>query len=571
MHPEVEELRPKLKEFLYDCAVEIRATKAALYLFDGSSRFELITEYGFRGAVRQSADFNDPLVDRCGRGRSPFFVNGVGVEPRLSELMFASDTDRLLAAPLYTRGKLVGFIDMRDKAGKQPFDNADVQKAQGIADRIVDLFADKNVFNLRYITLSKMSGAHPAVDPTQLVSDKPPVRDKPLTAAVPPVQPPPQQQQPAPAPEPEVPRVHHNLASLVIDARAAAGRIASAPPSEMLTEAEIAAAAEVLRAILLLPDAAVAAFSAFGHLGGVQEIAARSILTDEASTLLQSKLNVWLNKRGEAGGYLRTTVHAPLGTSGPAIRAADLQKVFTAPLTVGSLHGLYLTVAFSGAPDRGAHELLAVLHNHLQLVLEQSISRGALNAVRARAAEKLLEPDFTKYPKLRRHVETVARLAETFARYLALPPADVENARLLGLVHDVGMRLLDYDRLYRKKDLSNEELGFLREHPVVGAAVVEPLLGVELARAVLCHHERVDGRGYPGGLHGPEIPILARIVQICDAWVAMTDADSYQTPEPRDSALSTIATASGTQFDAELAGRFLEMMRSMRATVSPSS
>ena len=106
-----------MKEVLYDCAVEIRATRAALYLFDGSSRFELVTQFGFKNGVRETADFNDPLVDRCGRGRNAFFVNGMAAEPRFSELMFEAGTDRLLAAPLYARGKLIGIIDMRDKAG----------------------------------------------------------------------------------------------------------------------------------------------------------------------------------------------------------------------------------------------------------------------------------------------------------------------------------------------------------------------------------------------------------------------------------------------------------------------
>src|SRR6185503_17083198 len=192
VHAEVEELRPKLKEILYDCAVEIRATKAALYLFAGNGRYELVTEYGFRGGIRAVADEHDPLADRCGRGRNPFFVNSVCAEPRLSELLYESSTDRLLAAPLYSRGKLVGFIDMRDKAGKALFDQTDVPKAQHIADRIVELFANKNVFGHRFITLSRMSGEHPAhqdrTGERPLVSDKPPVRDKPEP---PPPEPPP--------------------------------------------------------------------------------------------------------------------------------------------------------------------------------------------------------------------------------------------------------------------------------------------------------------------------------------------------------------------------------------------
>ena len=558
VHAEVEELRPKLKEILYDCAVEIRATKAALYLFDANSRFELVTEYGFRNlGLRESVDANDPIADRCGRGRTPFFVNGLAAEPRFSQLMFEAGTDRLLAAPLYSRGKLVGFLDMRDKAGKQPFDNDDVPKAQRIADRLVELFADKNIFGHRFITLST---AAPTSGPdTGRPSARPPE----------PVPAPPAPTAPAPAPasalpRAEPPRAHvPSLATLVIDARAAASRIAVAQPGS-ISEAELTAARDVLHALLLIPGVVAATFSAFGHMGGVQEIAARSTMTEEARNVLHSKLNVWLTKRGEGGGFVRTSVLTPLGAAGPPVTPADVQKVFTAPLHVGPLRGLYLTVVFAGNPDRVAHELLAVLHNHLQLVLEQSMQRGSAAATRARLAELLVEPDFTRFPELRRHSDLVSRLCDSFARHLGWPPAEVENARILGLVHDCGMRLLDYDRLYRRGDLTSEELGFLREHPNVGAAIVEPFLGGELARAVLCHHERVDGRGYPGELHGDEIPLLSRLLQLCDAWAAMTDPESYQPPQPRDTALTTLTRAAGTQFDPELTPRFIEMIRGMR-------
>jgi hypothetical protein len=357
-----------------------------------------------------------------------------------------------------------------------------------------------------------------------------------------------------------------HLATLVIDARAAASRIAVAQTSDSIGEAELIAIREALRAILLIPGAVAATFSAFGPMGGLQEIAARSTLSDEAKNFIQSKLNVWLTKRGEAGGFVRTTIHTPFGTSAPPVTGADAQKVFTAPLQAGAMKGLYLTVTFSGNPDRTAHELMSVLHAHLQLVIEQALQRGMIASLQSRIAAKLIEPDFAKYPDLRRHTETTAKLTESFARFLSWTPAETENARLVALVHDCGMRLLDYERLYRKRDLSAEELAFLREHPSVSAALVDPLLGPEIARAVLCHNERVDGRGYPGELHGDEIPLLSRIVQICDAYVAMTDPHGYQAPESHENALATIARTAGEQFDGKLAQRFVDMMRSGRHT-----
>lgn len=577
MQPEIAELRPKLKEILYDCAVEIRATKAALYLFDGSEKYELITEYGFRSAVRQVADRTDPVLDRCGRGRNAFYVNGLTAEPRFSELLYESGTERLLAAPVYLRGQLVGVIDMRDKAAKQPFDTNDLPKATHIADRIAELFVNKNVFNLRYITLSEVGNASPVLAGANLPINAPPgnALGSPAAVAAPQVvQPTPTAAaRPAPAPAPAPPpkpaepatrKFVPRLATLILEARTQAERIALPTAPESIGENELNAVRDVLRAMLLIPGVSVVSFSAYGHLGGVQEIAARAALTEEATNFLQSKLNIWLTKRGEAGGFVRTNVTTPLGTPGAPILAAQLPKVFTAPVNAGSMRGLYLTVAFSQNPDRATHELLAAFLAQLKQAIEFSMEQGVIQSMRERIALSLLEPDFTRFPELRRHTDAVVARADGFGRFLALPQDDLDFLHIAAIVHDCGMRLLDYDRLYRKSDLSPDELNILREHPVVSAALVEPLLGNDIARIVLCHHERVDGRGYPNQLHGDDLPMLSRVLQIADAYEAIVAPDGYQNAEPPDAAIATVLRAAGAQFDGELARRFAEFMRSSR-------
>lgn len=557
MHPEIQELQTKLKEILYDCAVEIRATKAALYLSTNDGRFELITEYGFRGVVRPLADRTDPVVDRCGRGRTPFFINGLNTEPRFSHVMFESASDRLLAAPLYLRGNLVGFVDMRDKAGKAPFDAADLPKAQKIVERIGEQFANRNVFNQRFITLSEAPPKATLVPPSMSPSE---ARVAPIVDPAPP--------KPAAPAKPSLwgaersaPSNVPALSTLIIEARSNADRIAVPESPDTIGEAELAVIRDLLRSMLLIPGAVVASVSAYGHMGGVQEVAARSSLTDEAVNVLQSKLNLWLTKRGEAGGFVRTNINLPFGAQDAQIAAAHIQKVFTAPITAGSLRGLYLTVVFAATPDRGAHELLAAFHKQLQTAIEHSMERGTLQSTRSRIADALVEPDFTKYPELRRHTDSVTARVEAFARFLSLSPADAETARVVAIVHDAGMRLLEYERLYRKKDLTADELSILKEHAVVGASIVEPLLGNEIARAVLCHHERWDGHGYPNEVHGTDIPLAARIVQICDVYETMIAADSYAPAEPLEVAAAKIARAAGTQFDPDLAQKFVDMLR----------
>ena len=563
MHPEVRELQSKLKEILYDCAVELKATKAALYLYEESEGYyELITQYGFRGGLAEKADMDDPLIDRCGRGRTAFFINGLTVEPRFSEKLYEASTDRLLAAPVYQRGKLVGVVDMRDKSGKALFEQSDLPKAQHIADRIAELFVGKNVFGQRFITLSNSPDGMELL-PMQHASSFAATAPAPAPAASPAPSLSAPALRPVPAPPAAPPRSQvPRTPTMILEARAAAELIIESTPSEPFGDAELAAARDVLQSTLLVPGATIASFSALGHLGGIQEVAARDTVTDEAMNLLQSKLNVWLSKRGETGGHLKSNVQYPFGTSGAPVTPSQIVKVFTAPVTAGALRGLYLTVAFGGNPDRAAHEMLAAFHAQLQLAIEHSMMRGAAQSVRWRIAEKLLEPDFSHYPELRRHADAVVARVDTFAHFIALSQQEVETARIVALVHDAGMRLLDYDRLYRKRDLSQDEMGILQEHVQVGAALVEPLLGNEIARAVLCHHERWDGRGYPNALAGEEIPRLARIIQICDAYEMMIATDNYQTPEPPPKALGILTRGAGSQFDPELVSRFAEMMRS---------
>jgi hypothetical protein len=565
VHPEVEEQKQKIKEILYDCAVEIRATKAALYLSDGGGRYELVTEYGFRSTARVSLDTNDPIVDRCGRGRNAFFINGLTAEPRFSERLYEASSERLLAVPIYSRGQLVGMIDMRDKQAKAPFEQSDIPKGQGIAARIAELFSNKNVFGQRFITLSESGeggsaaveqppNAAPQLAPPPSTTPTPTPRPSAAPAAAPPLRAP----EPPPARRTELPQV----ANLVLEARQAVNqRVNVAALPDTLNDTDLSAARDVLRIVLLLPGVVIASFSAFGHLGGVQEVVSKAPIGDEAMRVFEAKLNIWMKKRGENAASLKTNVQTPFGTSGQPVRSDQLVKVLTAPVVVGTLSGLALTVAFETAPDRQTHEMLAAFHAQLQIAIEQSISRSAVGALRWRAAGKLLEPDFQHYPELRNHSAEVTARAEDFAKFLALSAAEVENVRLVATLHDVGMRLLEYERLYRKYDLSPDEVGILREHPSVGAAIVEPVFGRELARAVLSHHERMDGAGYPHQIHGDDIPLLSRIVQICDAYEAMVSTDSYQPPQSRDAAISTLALGAGTQFDRELVQRFQELMR----------
>jgi GAF domain. len=157
MNQELDTIEPKLKEILYRCLEDIKARKAALYLMDDQEdRYQVVTEYGFRDAAKKGTIAKEEVIDRLIMKRTPFFVNSLTEDSRFSELLFAADTTRMLVAPIYSRGRLVGFIDMRDKSEKAPFGSADLESSQKIVDLFVDFFAQKNLFGQKAPTLTNV-------------------------------------------------------------------------------------------------------------------------------------------------------------------------------------------------------------------------------------------------------------------------------------------------------------------------------------------------------------------------------------------------------------------------------
>src|SRR5689334_9695735 len=162
MLDEIRLLEPQLKQIVYGCVEHVQATKAALYLsasLDLNEKiYEMATGYQFHDPMRRTVKANDDLVDRLIVKRNAFFVNGLGTDQRLSEMLFRQGTDRLLATPLFSRGRLLGFLDLRDKAAKKPFENPDLEAARRIADQIVELLSSKNLWGLAPIPLSSEEG-----------------------------------------------------------------------------------------------------------------------------------------------------------------------------------------------------------------------------------------------------------------------------------------------------------------------------------------------------------------------------------------------------------------------------
>ncbi|MGZ7081014.1 MAG: GAF domain-containing protein, partial [Thermoanaerobaculia bacterium] len=176
MFPEIKALEPQLKEILYGCVEHVQATKAALYLsstpYLSTKTYELVTAYQFNDSARKTLKATDDLVDRLAVKRGAFFVNGLGSDQRLSDMLFRQGTDRILAAPIFSRGRLVGFIDMRDKAGRKPFYNPDVDAARRIADDILSFLSSKKLFGIAPIPILAQESSE---KPPEAPASAPPV------------------------------------------------------------------------------------------------------------------------------------------------------------------------------------------------------------------------------------------------------------------------------------------------------------------------------------------------------------------------------------------------------------
>jgi HD-GYP domain-containing protein (c-di-GMP phosphodiesterase class II) len=157
----------------------------------------------------------------------------------------------------------------------------------------------------------------------------------------------------------------------------------------------------------------------------------------------------------------------------------------------------------------------------------------------------------------------VARLAEALGKSVGLEEQRLKQLRLAALLHDIGQLSVSERIMAKPGILSVEELDILRLHPVHSHDIVQGISGLEdVAEWVAAHHERPDGRGYPEGRVGNEIPLEARILAVCDAYVALTsDRPHRQAMEPQE-AMRQLRAAAGTQLDRDLVDVFLNRVAS---------
>ncbi len=158
------------------------------------------------------------------------------------------------------------------------------------------------------------------------------------------------------------------------------------------------------------------------------------------------------------------------------------------------------------------------------------------------------------------HSEQVADLAVLLSRKIGLDEKNIQTARIAGKLHDIGKIGVPENILLKKELLTGTEYDIMKSHPLKAAQILAPLPALAaVVDGAKHHHERFDGTGYPDGLKGEEIPLLGRILAICDAFSAMTTDRPYRAAFLAEEARKELRLNSSTQFDPVLVEAFLTL------------
>ena len=205
-------------------------------------------------------------------------------------------------------------------------------------------------------------------------------------------------------------------------------------------------------------------------------------------------------------------------------------------------------------------ELLSIFANNIATIFRKVRLDEQLKTSYDSSVQALVQAIEEKDTYTRGHSERVARIVVLVARELRLPEAEIEYLRLGSILHDVGKIGIPESIVRSSKRLTKTEYQFIQKHPLKGLEILQHIPFIrDHVYLIRNHHERWDGKGYPDGLRGEEIPLGAQIVAVADAFDAMRYSRRYRKALPPVQAAREISEGIGTQFSPAVARAFLEI------------
>jgi putative nucleotidyltransferase with HDIG domain len=268
--------------------------------------------------------------------------------------------------------------------------------------------------------------------------------------------------------------------------------------------------------------------------------------------------------------YYRVTEGVGLLASGRSVYLTVLPSEFATSLLTAAVAYGYIRLGI------GAVALAALVLGVFQYLIwarVQAYERGEELAQRTRELASLqvgllstvMQTLSMRDAMTARHSAAVARYAREVARLMGLSEREQDLIHTAALLHDIGKFIFPDSILLADRKLTDDEWETVKLHPEQGAKLVRRIEGYgPVADIIISHHERVDGKGYPHGVAGDEIPLGSRIISVADTYDVMTSRDSYRRPVSSEAAIVELRRVSGSQLDPEVVERFVEMVEAGR-------
>jgi diguanylate cyclase (GGDEF)-like protein len=195
--------------------------------------------------------------------------------------------------------------------------------------------------------------------------------------------------------------------------------------------------------------------------------------------------------------------------------------------------------------------------------------KDKINKLNMRVTQSLIEETFAFAKALElkdhytgEHSERTVHYAVGIAQELRLPQETVELIEQAAMLHDLGKVGISEKILHKKSKLSSVEFEEIKKHTQIGVDIIRPIHSLHpIIPALLYHHERWDGKGYPYGYKKERIPLMARIISIADTYEALVSDRPYRKAYPKEKAIEIVKKASGTQFDPNIVETFLKVLQ----------